>query len=428
MISNYNRSVLNTLYHNYKRVSTDGFALKGGDEIMNNELLPHIFKCHSIIKGDIVRGKGAYFFDEAGKRYIDFESGIWAAVLGHNNQRINKVITQQINKITHQHTGMVSHIAEELAERLLKLFQWKDGKAVFLSSGSEAVELSITIAKLVTEKQTVLSFANSYLSAYGTSGNFMKNKEWIKIDFFKCKNCKKSECISSCGQLEEIDFNSISAFVLESGNTSGRVIFPPEKLVKYLEKEIKKSGGLMVVNEITTGIGRTGKWFGHNHYNINPDIVALGKGLGNGYPISAVLMDKKIATKAEDKNFLYAQSHQNDPLGCAVAKEVINILEEENLIDKSNVLAEIFINELRRIKENNSIVKAVRGRGLMIAMELHKEDIVTKIFKEMMKRGYFIGITPSANALRFYPPLIVEEKDIINMCLELELVLREYSS
>lgn len=395
---------------------------------MNKELLPHIFKCHSIIKEDIIRGDGAYLFDKAGKRYIDFESGIWAAVLGHKDKRINKAITQQIGKITHQHTGMVSHLAEELAEKLLTLFPWEDGKAVFLSSGSEAVELSVTIARTVTEKEVLLSFSNSYLSAYGTSGNFMKKKEWIKVDFFKCENCDKSECLSSCGQLKEIDFGNIAAFVMESGNTSGRVIFPPEKLVNYLEKEVKKHNGLVVVNEVTTGIGRTGKWFGHNHYDLKPDIVALGKGLGNGYPISAVLMEKDVASQAEDKNFLYAQSHQNDPLGCAVAKEVINILEEDNLILKSNLLSDRFINELRRIKENNTIIKDVRGRGLMIAVELYKDGIVTTVFREMMERGYFIGVNPLANILRFYPPLIIKEKDVFDMCVELESVLQCFNT
>ena len=138
-------------------------------------------------------------------------------------------------------------------------------------------------------------------------------------------------------------------------------------------------------------------------------------------------MDKDVAIRAEDKNFLYAQSHQNDPLGCAIAKEVINILQEDNLIGKANLLSDRFINELRRIKENNSIIKEVRGRGLMIAVQLHREGIVTTVFREMMKRGYFIGVNPMVNILRFYPPLIIKEKDVLNMCTELELVLRNYS-
>jgi acetylornithine aminotransferase len=272
----------------------------------------------------------------------------------------------------------------------------------------------------------MLTFSQSYLAAFGKSGNFKNDDSWLKFDFLKCMDCQKSECSASCEFLKGIDFRNVSAFVLEPGSTHGRVIFPQPKLVTTLAKTVKASGGLVVVDEVTTGFGRTGKWFGYNHYEVQPDIVALGKALGNGYPVSAVLMNGEIAGSLEDSNFRYAQSHQNDPLGCAVAKEVLKIFEESDLIERSRVIGGIFLNMLKMTTENVPVVKDVRGRGLMLALELHNEGIVDEISAKLLQKGYIIGVTPAANILRFYPALIIEEKDIMEMCAELKNVLKSY--
>lgn len=391
--------------------------------------LDHILHCHPIIRTDIVKGENTNLYSKDGKKIIDFEAGIWCTALGHNNQRIKAVIMDQLDKIIHVHYKLTNDLAETLALNLLEQVHFKDGKAVFLSSGSEAVELGITISRLISKGSKILTFSNSYLSAFSNTAIPRDRSLWVELDFLQCNNCTNEECTSKCSVLENLVFSDISTFILEPGSSSGRVLFPPCKLVKFLAKTVKDYGGSIVVDEVTTGFGRTGEWFGYNHYDLEPDIIALGKSLGNGYPISAVVMSKETANEIEMKNFHYAQSHQNDPLGCVIANEVINIIKEDNMIAYSANIGEFFINQLKDIQNSSSIIKEVRGRGLMLAMELNIKNITEIVCEKMLERGYFIGTTAACNVLRFYPALTISKNDILSMCEALKDVLKqlEYS-
>lgn len=388
---------------------------------MENVILPHVLNCHPIMKADITKGENTSLFDISGIKYTDFEAGCWSMVLGHNNPRVNKVMVEQINKVIHLHHKLTSSITEVLAVNLLELFHLKDGKAMFLCSGSEAVEFSIKLSRLISPDKKTLTFSNSYLSAL-SSGSPRDKERWYEMDFMQCSNCPLKECIRECNQLNHIDFDNISAFIFEPA-VCGSVFFPPYKLVKLLEKEVRKSGGIIIANEVTTGIGRTGKNFGYNHYNIEPDIAALGKSLGNGYPISAVIMSNTIANQIESRNFTYAQSHQNDPLGCATANEVLNIFKEEHLVERSFHMGEFFMNQLKETQQACSLIKDVRGRGLMLAVELGIENTAGKIAEQMLEKGYFIGTIPHMNVLRFFPALTITKNEIIDMCVELKSLL-----
>jgi len=161
-------------------------------------------------------------------------------------------------------------------------------------------------------------------------------------------------------------------------------------------------------------MGRTGKWFGFQHYDIQPDIVALGKGLGNGYPVSAAAMRGEIAEKLEASGFRYAQSHQNDPLGCAVTKEVIAVLQEENWIERGNEKGRHFLEGLERLVEKYEIAKEARGRGMLLALEFnpHESFTASTAYFDLFERGFLVGYYPTGNILRFDPALTIEEEDI----------------
>lgn len=391
---------------------------------MNNVKLEHILNCHPIVKTDITKAENTYLFDASGKKFVDFESGIWCTALGHNHPQVIKAMLNQINKVIHLHHKLTSDIAESLAINLLELFHYKEGKAVFLNSGSEAVEFSIKLSRLISPNKKLLTFSNSYLSAISSNINSRDKDYWCDMNFLSCANCPRTECTCDCILFDQIDFSAISAFIFEPA-ACGSVFFPPHKLVKLLVEEVKKHGGIIVANEVTTGFGRTGKWFGYNHYDVEPDIVALGKALGNGYPISAVVMSDDIAEQTEAKNFIYAQSHQNDPLGCVTANEVLNILKEKHLVERSHRIGEFFMKCLLELQGAYPSIKAVRGRGLMLAVELNIENSVEQIAERMLEKGYFIGSIPQLNLLRFFPALTMEEQDITGMCSELKILLAE---
>lgn len=382
--------------------------------------MDHILRCHDIVKTDFVRGKNCYLYDTQGRQYTDFESGIWSAALGHSHPRINQIIKAQIEKVMHLGTSYPNSIAEDTAIDVLDIVGIENGKCIFLSSGSEAVEFAVQAVRRTTKEQKLLTFTSSYLAAYGSAGR-RKPAEWLLIDWEAC------EQEGASGYLRKIPFDFIGVFVFEPGGSgSGFVKFPPKQLVQEIVEKVKQEGGLLVVNEITTGMGRTGKWFGFQHYDIQPDIVALGKGLGNGYPISAVAMTCNCADKLEKSNLRYAQSHQNDPLGCSVAREVIAIFREENWIEKGNAIGEYFLEGLKYLQEKYDVVKDARGRGMLLALEFHPHESIsaTWAYHALLEKGFLVGYYPAGSILRFDPSLTIEKDDIENLLECLDSILK----
>lgn len=378
--------------------------------------LEHILKCHNIVKTDFVRAENCYLYDSKGKRYVDFESGIWAASVGHNHPRIKQVIKAQIDKVIHLGTNYPSEIAEQTALDVLDIVGIKNGKCTFLSSGSEAVELGVRIARTFTEKKLLLTFPKSYLAAFGSAGK-KDPDEWHIFDWSLCAENKLEEC------LDDIPFEDIGAFVFEPGGSGIALLnFPSKKVVELIAQKVKENGGLIVANEITTGMGRTGKWFGFQHYDIQPDVVAIGKGLGDGYPVSAVAMNKDIAINLEEMDFHYVQSHQNDPLGCAIASEVISIMRDENLLERANEIGGFFFSELKKLQDKFEIVKDVRARGMLLGIEfsLPENKSVYSIYESLVEAGFLVGDYSKGNLLRFDPSLTIEKENIISLveCLE----------
>jgi acetylornithine aminotransferase len=172
-------------------------------------------------------------------------------------------------------------------------------------------------------------------------------------------------------------------------------------------------------------MGRTGKWFGYEHYNIRPDIIACGKGLGNGYPVSAVGMNKEMARRLEQKDFHHAQSHQNDPLGCAVVKEVIAEFRENSVLERARDTGLYFREELMKLAIRHSCIKEVRGIGLMCTVQFQDtyHEILTDIHRKLYEAGFITGLKPIADVMRFYPPLTIEKQMIDKMITALEDIL-----
>jgi len=370
--------------------------------------MDHILRCHDIVKASFVRGENCSLYDEKGKRYVDFESGIWCTALGHGHPRINQAMETQIQKIVHLGTRYPHSLSEKTAQEILNITGIDDGKCTFLSSGSEAVEFGVRIARCISDKPFFLTFSASYLAAYGSAGKKSAD-EWILLDW------NDGDGKDDVNLLKRMPFEKIGGFVLEPGGSgSGFVKFPPKKLVDTLTRQIKQNAGLLVVNEVTTGLGRTGKWFGFQHYDIQPDIVAIGKGIGNGYPVSAVAMTRDIAEIFENSGPYYAQSHQNDPLGCSVAKEVIAIMREENWIEKGNAIGAYFFEGLKRLEKRYDIIKEARGRGLLLALEFHPHDRITAawLYQALFQRGFIVGYYEAGNILRFDPALTIDKEDI----------------
>lgn len=388
--------------------------------------MEHVLNCtgYEMLIKDIERAEGYYLYDSKGKKYMDFESGVWSISLGHSHKELNEAIKNQADKIIHLGFKYSSKLVEAAAVDVLSIMQPFSGKCVFLCSGSEAVELAVKAAKHIIKDKMLLTFNMSYLSAYGHSG-VKDDKDWHKLDLGKCVACGGNGDCSTCDIINQIPFDRIGAFVFEPGNSSGLVLMPPKYAIQEIVKRIKQNNGLIVVDEVTTGIGRTGKWFGFQHYDIQPDIVAMGKGIGNGYPVSAVAFDDKAAEQIQKDGFKHSQSHQNDALGCAVVSKVIEIIKNNGLINKSRETGEYLLNGLKELQAKTDCIKEVRGVGMMIGIEF-QADAATKL-KEAVERlfeeGFLVGYNPRFSFMRFYPTLTTSQEDIEGLLKHLEEVL-----
>lgn len=362
---------------------------------------------HMLRYNDIVDADNCYVYDRSGRQWVDLESGVWCTCLGHNNKRINAVITDQINRISHTGFCYCHPAVAETAEKILSITNMPDGGCEFLSSGSEAVEYGMRIARALSRKPLALSFTDAYFGTYGDAA-LRDGRNWFVYDRLNCQcNENGNGCSGDCSRFDEIPFEDIGIFILEPGSSMGLVRFPEHSLVEKIAGIVRANGGIVISNEVTTGIGRTGKWFGYQHYNIQPDIIAMGKGLGNGYPVSAVAVSERIMKELESGKFHYSQSHQNDPLGAVVAGEVIDIIQESDLIWGAAFKSEYLLECLRGLKEEMPLISDVRGRGLMLAIEFrHSTDIINI---ELLKRGFITGRRPNSEVLRLDTALTIEK-------------------
>ena len=178
---------------------------------------------------------------------------------------------------------------------------------------------------------------------------------------------------------------------------------------------------LTVINEVTTGAGRTGKWSGFQHYDLKPDMIAMGKGIGNGYPVSVAAISGSAAELLKKHNFHYSQSHQNDPLGASIVTEVTGTINDENLVERSRQLGEKLMTGLDSLRKSGSIIRETRGRGLKIAIEFTRDaDMVQK---ELIKRGFIVAKRSGHEVLRIDPALAIKEQDINDFILSLNEII-----
>lgn len=366
---------------------------------------------------------------------LDFESGCWAAVLGHSRKEIIEAIIENSGLLFHTHQFFDTEHPGALVKELIDAAELKcNYKGTFMSSGSEAVSLAVMLCSLLTERKKSLSFTMSYLGACSDLRMPRNPEEWIDLDVTECLSCTKCCNCRDCGKFKNIDFSTLSAFVFEPGNSGGLVLCPPEKLITFICEEIRHGGGFVIANEVTTGFGRTGKWFGFQHYDslnskaTSPDFIAMGKGLGNGYPISGLLVRPKLAHMVETTGFRYVQSHMNDPLGCIVSRKVVEVMSKESLVEQGNKIGEYLRESLMEIGIQTGEIKEIRGRGMMNLVVLENSYKANEVFLLLLKKGIFVGYSEVYNVLRFYAPLTTSREDVDILCTSLKEILQSYLS
>lgn len=380
--------------------------------------MEHILATHLIAPVEITAASGLHLYDRNGGKYVDFEAGMWCMALGYGHPRISACLAEQAAEVMHLGPIFTNSLTDRAAEALLSRTPHPDGRALFLSSGSEAVEMGIRLARLVTQRQTLLTVKGSYLGAFGAAAQ-SPGTGWTHVDLAPCQTCDHASCTAECPVLKNLDARQFAAFVLEPVLASGGIHVPPSAPIRYLADAVQAAGGLLVVDEVTTGLGRTGTWWGYEHHGVAPDVIACGKGLGNGYPVSAVAVSAPVADAVGRTGFRYAQSHQNDPLAAAIAYEVLSVLAEEGLVERAAAIGTVLGNELQALKARcpEQVVEA-RGIGLMWGLEV-KPGLAEAVWERTLLKGYHMGIKAPLSLLRFLPPLTVTPGEITTMAAAL---------
>lgn len=409
-------------------------------------------RMHGVI---IDSGKGSYLRDTEGKEYLDLGSGLWCAILGHSNSEFNEALTEQIERIIHIGGGFWSTSVLEAVEQIASVTPENLKKVVLLCTGSEAAEFAIKMAKVLTGKHEIVGMERGYygithgaLSASGqgtthgmTSPRMIGSHKLLAPYCYRCPVHKEHPgCDFLCLEVSKklVDSNStgnIAGFIFEPALVSGGVIIPPEGYFERLKQLANEYQAVLIDDEVTTGIGRTGSWFGIQPYDVVPDILFASKTLGAGFPVAAVVTTSEIDTQLSRKHLTHSQSHLFDPLPAAAASAVVKIVKKLRLVERSKREGDYFLKRLNELKEKHELVGDVRGKGLMLGIETvnptDKSPNVKagiRLEMELFRRGVIASFSAYASVLRILPPLTIERGEIDHAVDVLEDALRRVAT
>jgi 4-aminobutyrate aminotransferase/(S)-3-amino-2-methylpropionate transaminase len=380
-------------------------------------------------------GNGATLTDADGNTFVDFFAGVAVASLGHAHPALTDAIARQAGRLmvgtfATRERAEAFRLISEVAPANLK-------RAHLYSGGAEAVEAALRLARSVTRKDEVVSFWGGFhgktMGVLGLIGDESKQGYGplpggrYAVPYADCYRCpfkmKYPECGLHCvdfarKQIKNSSAGAIAAVIAEPmQGTAGNVI-PPDDWLPAIKSVARDNGALLIADEMITGFGRTGKWWGVEHSGVTPDIITVGKGMGSGFPISGVLMSDEIG-KAEPfaKPSASSSSYGGNPLAAAALATTIKTIESEKLVENSRKVGAMMLKRLLELREQYEFVGDVRGRGLMIGLDLVRDresrrelgrKVMELIFRESLKRGLLLmGYFPR---VRINPPLVITEQ------------------
>jgi 2,2-dialkylglycine decarboxylase (pyruvate) len=383
-----------------------------------------------------VRAQGCWLYDGAGNKMLDFTSGQMSAILGHSHPEIHATIKEASGTLDHLFSAMISEPVVALAEKL-SAQEPKLSKAMFLSTGGEANEAAIKLAKTVTGKWEIVTFTKSYhgVTAGSASATFKVGRTGVgpmAPGYFAipAPNAYKPrfpgvdwrrELDDAFEQVDAQCTGNLAAFIGEPILSSGGVIDLPLGYLAALKEHCERRGMLLILDEAQTGLGRTGTMFAFQRDGVVPDILTLSKTLGAGMALSAVMTNDRVAALADEKKYFFYTTHVNDPLPAAVGLKVLEIVLRDNLIARAREAGEQLGAGLLRLKQRHGCIGDVRGRGLLRGLEFTSvgsrdaTSISNAVTEASLEVGLAANIVRSGTAggtMRIAPPLIVKDDEL----------------
>jgi 2,2-dialkylglycine decarboxylase (pyruvate) len=370
----------------------------------------------------LARGAGCYLYDDAGQRYLDLLSGTWCCALGHSHPRLVAVLQEQLKRLVHLNADFASREIEMGTERLTGLLPPSLNRVTWVNTGSEAVELALKLSRMASGDGAVVVWERGYYGATNLASSLSQGggDGWCEPVVWRvpaphCTQCPLDSsypgCDFRCLGLALADVRQATAVLYEPVLAVGGVIVPPEGYGLRVQKWARRLDAVFILEEVTTGMGRTGRWFGFQHENLEPDVVVLGKVLGNGLPVAAVVTTEEVEQRCEGQ-LRHVQSHQNDPWSGAVAGSVIDILRDEGLVQRSAELGSQLLERLEQLEDRWPMVVEARGLGLVAALEFADAGLGEQLRGYLFQQGIIVDYQETTRCLRFFPPYITEEEEL----------------
>ncbi len=388
------------------------------------------------------KGEGSFLIDLQGKQYIDFATGVGIAPIGHCHPRVVKAIQEQSKKLIASNNLFLPKIKIELAQKLIEILPGSIDSMFLCNSGTEAIEGSLKLARKANPgKPNFIAFRGGFhgrtlgaLSITASKSIYRAGYDPLlpSVHFVDYPNNEET-LEQTVKQLEDLFENicppsSICAIIVEPILGEGGYIVPPDNFLQLLRKLCDHWGILLILDEVQTGFGRTGKWFACQHSSIQPDIIAFAKGIASGLPLGGFAANKELMSR------LVAGSHGStfggNPIACAAALATIDVIESENLLNR---VAQTGENIIKRLNEKFGNHFDIRGKGFMIGVELKNKNIdinIKNILKRFQSKGLIvIPCGKNGNVMRFIPPLNIPDAvlnqalSIIEQVLDYEILL-----
>ena len=390
----------------------------------------------------IERASGSYVYDADGRAILDFTSGQMSAIIGHGHPEIVEVVSHHARNLDHLFSGMLTRPVVDLAVKLAGITPPGLDRALFLSTGGEANEAAIKMAKLVTGKYEIVGFAQSWHGMTGgaSSATYSAGRRGYGPAAVGSLAIPapypyrpRFERDGHYDWLAELDYGfdlvdrqstgNLAAFIAEPILSSGGMIDLPVGYLAALKLRCEARGMLLILDEAQTGLGRTGAMFAFERDGIVPDILTLSKTLGAGLPLAAVVTSKELEEQCHERGFLFYTTHVSDPLPAAVGNKVIDIILRDGLIERAREAGGRLRQGLEAIQERYPIVGDVRGRGLMLGMEIVRDrkskepaaELGAAITRRCLELGLSMNIVQLpglAGVFRIAPPLTTSDADI----------------
>ena len=360
-----------------------------------------LFDVYPLLDMEPVKAQGAYLWDKNGDEYLDFYGGHAVISIGHTHPHYVEKITDQLSKIGFYSNAVINNLQVELAEKLGQITGYPDYELFLCNSGAEANENAVKLASFTTGRERVLAMHGAFHGRTSMAVALSDNPN-IQAPVNKTPNVTFIDLNDIEALKAELSTKEYAAVIIEPIQGVGGIRMASDEFLAAAREECDKSGTMLIMDEVQSGFGRSGKFFAHQWSGVKADIISMAKGIANGFPVGAIIVSPKIPAKSGMLGTTFGGSH----LACAAAIAVADVIKAENLVENARVMGEKIVEAIK----GTSGITDIRGRGLMIGIDL---SVPQADFRKVLREKYHImtGLT-GKYTLRLLPPLIIGEKEV----------------